>query len=145
MRISVLAKATNCDAETVRYYEKIGLLPAPPRSASGYREYGRSHLERLNFIRHCRSLDMSLNEIKSLLYFRDHPSLDCGEVNNLVDTHLLALEQKISDLEKLREQLQSLRDQCQIHNRAAECGILTGLNHDPAEGECPCHGDAPNS
>ena len=81
--IGVLAKRTQCQAETIRYYEREGLLPAPTRSQGNYRQYDTTHVERLSFIRHCRSLDMTLDEIRALLDFRDAPTRNCAEVTRL--------------------------------------------------------------
>ena len=80
IRIGELAQRTGCEVVTVRFYEKEGLLPAPARSSGNYRLYSEAHIERLQFIRHCRSLDMSLGEIRALLGLRDKPLRDCGEV-----------------------------------------------------------------
>src|SRR5574337_680669 len=78
MRIAELGRATGVDIETIRYYEKAGLLPTPARTANGYRDYGPTHLERLAFVRHCRALDMPLAEVKRLLDFIAHPASDCS-------------------------------------------------------------------
>ena len=141
MRISQLANAAHCDLETVRYYEKINLMPEPSRNDSGYRIYNHDHLERLNFIRHCRSLDMPLKEVTSLLHFRDNPTLKCDQVNQLIDQQLTSVENKIQMLEGLKEQLNSLRSRCDNDHTAGDCGILKGLDSDAAFGECPCHDD----
>jgi len=85
--IGMLAKRTRCQAETIRYYEREGLLPAPARSQGNYRQYDSTHVERLSFIRHCRSLDMTLDEIRALLDFRDAPTRDCADVSVLLDEH----------------------------------------------------------
>jgi Cd(II)/Pb(II)-responsive transcriptional regulator len=144
MQISQLAKAAHCDLETVRYYEKIKLMPEPSRNASGYRIYTQNHLDRLNFIRHCRSLDMPLKEITSLLHFRDNPSLECDQVNQLIDEQLTSVENKIQMLEGLKEQLHALRNRCDNNHIAGDCGILKGLDSDAEFGECPCHDDVTN-
>ncbi|KXS30476.1 MAG: hypothetical protein AWT59_3400, partial [Candidatus Gallionella acididurans] len=88
MRIGELGQATGVDIETIRYYEKAGLLPAPARSRNGYRAYGPAHLERLAFIRHCRALDISLADVKRLLGFVAHPNSDCGDIDRLIDAQL---------------------------------------------------------
>ena len=80
MKIGELAARTDCAVETIRYYEREGLLPAPRRSAGNYRQYGETHLERLVFIRNCRVLDMTLQEIKQLLTLREQPRASCGGV-----------------------------------------------------------------
>ena len=85
MKIGELAKLTDTQVETVRYYEREGLLPAPARSDGNYRLYTQAHVERLSFIRNCRSLDMTLEEIRSLLSLRDSPQDQCESVNALID------------------------------------------------------------
>jgi DNA-binding transcriptional MerR regulator len=88
MQIKELARATGVDVETIRYYEKQGLMPAPARRDNGYRDYAAAHLERLSFIRHCRALDMPLGDVKRLLGFVDKPDTNCGDIDLLVDDQL---------------------------------------------------------
>ena len=83
MKIGELAKAAHVEVETIRHYERIGLLPAPARSHNGYRAYAGMHLERLAFIRHCRALDIALADVARLLRFVDDPSAECGEVDEI--------------------------------------------------------------
>ena len=80
MKIGELAALAGCETETIRFYEKQGLLAAPARTASGYRTYQQRHLEDLQFIRHCRAFDMSLSLVRQLLKFREAPSQPCGHV-----------------------------------------------------------------
>jgi len=101
IRIGDLAKRSGCVAVTIRYYEKEGLLPKPARSGGNFRLYGDAHIERLQFIRHCRSLDMTLSEIRALLGLRDNPTQDCGEVNVLLDTHIQQVEVRVEALLQL--------------------------------------------
>ena len=91
MKISELARLAGSNAETIRYYEREGLLPKASRSESNYRIYTAAHLERLTFIRHCRNLDMTLGEIRTLLHFKASPEENCGEVNRLLDEHIESL------------------------------------------------------
>ncbi|MFY8062616.1 MAG: Cd(II)/Pb(II)-responsive transcriptional regulator, partial [Usitatibacteraceae bacterium] len=109
MRIGELAKATDSEIDTIRYYEKIGILPKPRRTDSNYRHYGDQHVERLRFVRRCRSLDMTLDEIRVLLQFRDAPEANCGEVNVLLDEHIGHVTARIAALTKLEKELRSLR------------------------------------
>jgi DNA-binding transcriptional MerR regulator len=81
-----LAKATNTLPETVRFYEREGLLPAPARTEANYRMYSAEHVQRLAFIRHCRSLDMTLAEIRTLLHFKDAPTEDCADVDGPIES-----------------------------------------------------------
>lgn len=133
MRIGELAQAAHTPVETVRYYEREGLLRAPARTASNYRSYTPEHLDTLLFIRRCRGLDMALDEIRQLLSFREHPGQDCGGVNGLLDAHIGHVAQRIAELRSLQTQLRALRARCQVAHSTADCGILQGLaNPTPA-------------
>ncbi len=115
MKIGELAKRTGCPVETIRYYEREGLLPEPARSEGNYRQYTLAHVERLSFIRHCRSLDMTQEEIRTLLALRDRPEADCGTANRLIDEHLHHVEVRIAELQALREQpapLSPIAEEC---------------------------------
>jgi len=98
MRIGELSKEAGCDVETVRYYERIGLLPEPERTPSGYRTYGTQHLERLQFIRHCRTLQMPLAEIGTLLSLQAQPAQECNEINDLLDHHIQRIQEQMTSL-----------------------------------------------
>ncbi len=128
MRIGELAKRADCPVETVRYYEKQGLLPAPRRSSGNYREYGARHVERLAFIRRCRSLDMSLREIQKLLAAVERPDADCAPVDALIDEHIGHVGARIADLKKLKSELQAIRAHCGGTRPAQACGILEALS-----------------
>lgn len=127
LKIGELAARTGCQVETIRFYEKEGLLPVPPRSAANYRLYDDAHIERLTFIRHCRSLDMTLDEIRSLLLFQDAPEGECGEVNALLDAHLRHVATRIRELQELEQQLVELRRCCDAVRPVQQCGILQEL------------------
>jgi Cd(II)/Pb(II)-responsive transcriptional regulator len=142
MRIRELGQATGVDVETIRYYEKAGLLPSPARQQNGYRAYGPSHLERLAFVRHCRALDISLADVKRLLDFVEHPDADCGDIDRLIDEHLLRVRARLKSMRALERQLAVLRGQCGAHHAARDCGILHELVA-AAHGEsCACHTEA---
>jgi Cd(II)/Pb(II)-responsive transcriptional regulator len=128
MRIGELAKKSDCRIETIRYYEREGILPEPQRSASGYRMYRPEHLEELKFIRHCRSLDMPLAEIKALLNFRHHPEMACNEIDLLLERHMDVVKERIAQLQLLDKQLKTLRRCCCEQRTVSECGILQSLN-----------------
>jgi Cd(II)/Pb(II)-responsive transcriptional regulator len=135
MKIGDLATASSTPVETIRYYEREGLLPAPGRTQGNFRVYEEPHLERLQFIRHCRSLDMSLDEVRVLLRFRDAPGADCGDVNALLDEHIGHVSKRIKELRALEKQLKNLRQRCGEARSGQECGILAGLTtaaHEPA-------------
>ncbi|MFJ4143285.1 Cd(II)/Pb(II)-responsive transcriptional regulator [Pseudomonas sp. NPDC089734] len=126
MKIGELAKLTDSQVETIRYYEREGLLPAPARSDGNYRLYTQAHVERLSFIRNCRSLDMTLEEIRSLLRLRDSPQDQCESVNALIDEHIEHVNARIASLQALQEQLLDLRRRCG-DGRPDHCGILERL------------------
>lgn len=128
MKIGNLAQATGTQVETIRYYEREQLLPMPARTAGNYRSYGEEHIERLSFIRYCRSLDMTLSEIRVLLHFKDAPGENCGEVNALLDEHLGHVATRIRELRHLERQLRQLRGLCQDAQEAGRCGILAELS-----------------
>ena len=127
MKISELARAAYTQSETIRYYEREGLLPEPARTGANYRSYNSDHLERLAFIRHCRSLDMTLAEVRTLLHFKDAPEENCAEVNGLLDAHVGHVVKRIKELRALEKELRALRLQCASSQQAADCGILEGL------------------
>ena len=131
MKIGELAKATGTPVETIRYYEREALLAAPARSEGNYRVYSAAHAQRLAFIRHCRLLDMALEEIRTLLRFRDAPEENCAGVNALLDEHIVHVAERIGELELLQKQLKKLRTQCRKTEAAEHCGILSGLEKQP--------------
>lgn len=127
MKIGELARATETPVETIRYYEREGLLPAPPRSEGNYRLYGHAHRQRLVFIRHCRALGMTLDEVRLLLRVRDDPQGDCEAADALLDAHIDHVGARIRELRALQKELQALRQQCTGGQDAAHCGVLQGL------------------
>lgn len=135
MKIGELSSHTGSSVETIRFYEKQKLLPSPSRSSGNYRLYDASHVERLQFIRHCRSLDMTLEEVRALLGFRDGPYENCTGVNDLLDRHIGHVAGRIKELKALQGQLKELRKQCSASQLVRECGILQGLSQ--AEGGDP--------
>jgi Cd(II)/Pb(II)-responsive transcriptional regulator len=128
MKIGELAQATDTPVETIRFYEKEGLLPTPARTESNYRIYGPEHVERLMFIRRCRSLDMALDEIRALLRFKESPQENCGGVGELLEDHLGHVAQRIRELRALEKQLKGLLEQCSTTAASGDCGILKELS-----------------
>ncbi len=128
LKIGELAKHTGCDVATIRYYEQAGLLPKPARSDGNFRLYGDSQVERLALIRRCRSLDMTLLEIRTLLRFCDAPERNCGDVNALLEEHISHVADRIAELRRLEKELKNLRRLCQDTQAAKHCGILEGLS-----------------
>ena len=130
MKIGEIAGQIGCSVETIRFYEKEGLLQKPLRNTeNNYREYQQLHLERLRFIRRCRSLGMTHDEIRTLLAARNQQD-DCLGINQLVDQHLQHVQHRIQELLTLEQELQALRLQCQGDNSVQSCGILRELERD---------------
>ena len=139
MRIGELARRTGVDVQTVRYYEREGLLDPAARTDAGYRIYGEAHLERMHFIRHCRSLDMALADVRRLIELARDPKVPCEDVNTLVHAHLERIRAKRAALTALESRLEALDAQCVAGHRVADCGILAELIR-AAQGEaCACH------
>jgi Cd(II)/Pb(II)-responsive transcriptional regulator len=127
MTIQALAAATHTSTDTVRYYERIGLLPAASRGSNNYRVYDQQTIERLRFILACRDLDMSHEEIMALLKVRDAPRESCGPVTQVIEEHLSHVRQRIKSLRQLQTELQRLRDACDGGGEGAQCGALLAL------------------
>ena len=139
MRIGELAKHSSCDVETIRYYEREGLLDAPQREDNGYRRYGDGHLLQLNFVRHCRSLGMSLSDVRRLRDFERDPALACDDINSLLDRQIEQIHAQRVALEALEGQLRALRHTCDQPHPVSECGILHNLQQAAAGAACECH------
>ncbi|MEQ9545087.1 MAG: Cd(II)/Pb(II)-responsive transcriptional regulator [Marinobacter sp.] len=133
MKIGEISRATGIPVETIRYYEKIGLVPEPDRQASGYRHYRQSHLDRLLFIRRCRNLDMAQDEIRELIRLADQPDADCSEVDALLARHLNHVRDRLRELASLEDTLERLQKACSEGRTVSECGILGGLTSETDE------------
>ena len=125
--IGQLARRFGVSVETIRYYERTGLLPQPARTAANYRQYSDRHVEQLAFVLNCRSLDMSHEEIRQLLALRARPSSGCDDVNALIDTHIGQVTRRVADLQQLLADLRALRQSCGATRTVQECEILTTL------------------
>lgn len=128
MKIGDISNRANISVETVRYYEKIGLLPEPDRTASGYRSYRQAHLDRLLFIKRCRNLDMAQNEIRELIRLAENPEADCAGVDALLAKHLHHVRERRRELASLEQTLEKLQKACTEGRTVQECGILEGLS-----------------
>lgn len=126
MRIGQLAKATNTKAETIRYYEREGILPAADRTDGNYRDYSEDHLAALTFVRRARELGFSMAQVRELLALSDHEDKPCEDVDQLVGRHLEEVERKIADLSSLRDELGQMLGSCRT-NKIGECGIVECL------------------
>ncbi|SIO52139.1 transcriptional regulator, MerR family [Bradyrhizobium erythrophlei] len=131
MNIGELARAADTKAETIRYYERIGLLPAPPRTPGNYRDYSAEHVSRLAFTRRARDLGFSIDQIRTLLDLADQKEQSCKAVDAIAREHLTEVKRKLADLGALRRELESLIGQCR-HGTIAECRILEALAPDAA-------------
>ncbi len=128
LKIGRLARAANCRAETVHYYERTGLMPAPARSPGGHRIYAEEHARRLGFIRRCRELGFGIEQIRALLGFVDEPDHSCGEVRAVARAQLREVDAKIDDLTRLKNALETMVDQCRgEHYPVADCPIIDAL------------------
>lgn len=127
LKIGQLASKTGISIETIRYYEKIGLMPAAIRSTNNYRHYAEQHVQQLMFVSHCREINLSLDTIKQLTELFAHPQQDCGQVNAIIDAQISRVNQKIENMLALKDHLSQLRSKCQQHVRVQDCGILNQL------------------
>jgi len=141
MKIGELAAQSGCDVQTVRFYEREGLLEAPERDVSGYRRYASRHLERVQFIRHCRSLDVPLSEVRQLLTFAAAPDQSCSQVNALLDDHIAQVQRRRKALAALEKQLVALRKRCD-GDSSHSCAILESFMSAAEEHACACHPSA---
>jgi MerR family transcriptional regulator, mercuric resistance operon regulatory protein len=126
MRRGELAERSGCNIETVRFYEKMALLPPPPRTAGGHRDYAEQHLKRLTFIRRARELGFRLDQVRELLGFVDRGDWTCAEVRALTLGHLTDVRRKIADLERLAGILEEMAAQCD-GGAVPECPIVDAL------------------
>ena len=124
--IGAVARATGIKVETVRWYERVGLLPPPERTAGNYRSYGPEHLARLSFICRARELGFSLDQVRTLLRLADQREQSCAEVDGIAREHLHVVQRKIADLEALRRELSELIASCG-QSSIAQCRILQAL------------------
>lgn len=132
MKIGELSKATGTNIETIRYYERIGLLPVPLRTNANYRSYGDAHRTRLSFVRHSRDLGFTIEEIRSLLDLSDHPDRDCGEADRIASAHLEQVEAKLDQLSALRDELTRIVGRCR-GGLAGDCRVIEALGD---HGQC---------
>jgi DNA-binding transcriptional MerR regulator len=130
LTIGRLARAADTKIETIRYYEKIGLLPVARRTAANYRSYSAEHLQRLGFIRRARELGFTINDVRELLKLAAHGERPCEEVDQLVGRHLAATERKIEALTRLRRELRETLSSCK-GGHIAECRVIQALSPPP--------------
>lgn len=132
MQIGQLAQHTGVPIDTVRYYERQGILPPPQRQASGYRQYDPEDVARLRFVRRAKALGFSLAEVRELLALSSHPAADMAGLKAAASEKLADVDHKIAELERVRDGLKALIKACPGHGALAQCPILTALSGDPA-------------
>jgi len=121
-----LARRTGCNLETIRYYEKIGMMPDPPRTASGYRVYDEGHVSRLRFILRARELGFAIEQIRGLLELVDGGTQTCAEVKERTERHLMDVRAKIADLKRIEKVLAATASRCSGED-VPECPVLDAL------------------
>ena len=130
MQIGKAAAASGCHIETIRYYERVGLLPHPARTAGGYRNYRLEEVDRLRFITRGRELGFSLEEIRSLLALADDPALSCRDVDQLARHHLADIQQRVRELRRIARELERTIANC-AGGKRGQCAILGALRQRP--------------
>jgi len=127
LTIGQLAKKANVNLETIRYYERRGLIPEPPRNKSGHREYSLATIRRTKFIKRSQPLGFSLKEISELLSLRVEPGTTCGDIKARVEAKITDVEKRIEDLQRIREALMSMSKKCIGKGPVGQCPILEEL------------------
>ena len=124
--IGQMSRETSVNIETIRYYEKMGIMPAPDRTEGGKRQYNHDQLKRLHFVKRCRELGFSISEIRALLEMVDQKDITCAEVHRMTMGHLSAVKQKMADLRRLEKALKSMASECS-RGDVPECPIIDTL------------------
>ncbi|WP_378950280.1 helix-turn-helix domain-containing protein [Mesorhizobium sp. ANAO-SY3R2] len=124
--IGELARRTGVKVPTIRFYEQIGLLAAPPRTEGNQRRYGKAEIDRLNFIRHARELGFEVDHIRELLAMSQEPQASCHQADSIAKAHLREVDRRIERLQALREELARMIDECG-HGRICDCRIIEVL------------------
>jgi MerR family mercuric resistance operon transcriptional regulator len=132
--IGRLAKHTGTNVETIRYYERLGLWPVPPRTAGGYRLYGTEHLKRLNFVRRARVLGFSIEEVRTLLRLADERKRPCAEVRVVAGAHLADVRAKLADLKAMERVLKETVARCADRGTGTHCPLIDALYRDENSG-----------
>lgn len=125
--IGTLAERTGVNIETIRYYERVGLLPSPPRSEGRWRVYDEEHIQLLNFVRRSRELGFSLDDIRALLALVDDGNTECGAAKKIALRHLADVHGKITSLKRLERALKNMTDACRPGDQSS-CPIIEALN-----------------
>ncbi|AMN42941.1 MerR family transcriptional regulator [Rhodoplanes sp. Z2-YC6860] len=133
--IGELSRRTGVKVPTIRYYEQVRLLPAPPRTAGHQRRYGPAEVTRLNFIRHARELGFEIEAVRELLALSSRPDQSCDRIDRLARRHMLEVERRIFQLEALRTELRRMLSACS-RGRVCECRVIEALSA-PAPSRAP--------
>ena len=128
MKIGELSKSSGYSVQTIRYYEREGLLSDPERSEGNFRLYSDKALKELEFVKHCRSLDIPLNDIKRLIELKNKPEESCSSVNALIDQQLELVNQRMKELKALKKELQQMASTCGSESTIEACGIIKSLD-----------------
>jgi DNA-binding transcriptional MerR regulator len=135
LSIGELSRRTAVKVPTIRYYEQVGLMPAPPRTEGKQRRYGPAEVSRLNFIRHARELGFEVEAIRELLMLSENPDQSCVEADRIARRHMVEVERRIEQLTALRTELKRMVSECS-HGRVGECRVIQVLaDHDQCEHE----------
>ena len=126
LAIGALSARAGCPIETIRYYERIGLIPPPPRTSGGHRVYAPDHVKRLSFVRRCRELGFGIDAIRALLGLVDGGGYACAEIKDATLRHLRDVQRKIADLQRMAASLEDIAAQCEGGN-LPDCPIVDAL------------------
>lgn len=126
LKMGAFARITGCDRETIRYYERIGLLPDPKRTQAGYRVYQEKDSNRLRFILRCRDLGLSIKEVRELIELVDRNEYTCEGVNKLALSHMKSIRSRIRDLQQLEKAIKRMADQCSGGD-TPDCAFIDSL------------------
>ena len=127
MKIGELANKTGCSIQTIRFYEREGLINPLQRTQSNYRLYDKGSLRQLTFIKQCRSLDMSIVEVKQLIQNKENPNNSCASINSMIDVHINDVTNRIQELVQLKETLTDMALACSSNRSIKDCGVLQKL------------------
>ena len=134
LSIGDIAKRTGVTVETLRFYEKQGLIPTPARSASGYRQYPQTTVKRVQLVQRAKAVGFTLSDIRELLALRTQPGVTCVDIRRRAESKIAEIEAKLDELERMRQALRRLAAQCSNDGTVSECPILDALE-DNSESE----------
>lgn len=140
MKIGEVAAEAGVSVQTVRFYERSGILPEPPRSPSGYRSYGQDDLQRVRFVRRAKELGFTLSEVRELLDLRVDPRRTADDVRSRAEVKIQTTRSKIRDLQRIEHALQHLVDSCQAHGSPDACALMHAIGAEYHEPEGGHHG-----